>query len=73
MATLPWGRTTIRPGGIDVVALGDFLYVEPRAIPAQASAFLLGLGLVALTWVRRRVARIASLYGYACLFMAATT
>jgi hypothetical protein len=41
---------------IDAVALDDFLYSEPRAVPAPASLFLLGLGVVAISWVRKRVA-----------------
>jgi len=41
---------------VDAVALDDFLYSEPRAVPAPASLFLLGLGVVAMFWVRKRVA-----------------
>ncbi len=41
---------------VDAVALDDFLYSEPRAVPAPASLFLLGLGVVAMSWVRKRVA-----------------
>ena len=41
---------------VDAVAMDDFLYSEPRAVPAPASLFLLGLGVVAMSWVRKRVA-----------------
>jgi hypothetical protein len=41
---------------IDAVAMDDFIYAEPRAVPAPASLFLLGLGVVAMSWVRKRVA-----------------
>jgi len=55
------GNTALGPndnpvGGIDVVALDDFLYSEPRAVPAPAGLLLLGLGVIALSWVRSRVA-----------------
>jgi hypothetical protein len=53
------GNTALGPsdnpaGGIDVVALDDFLNAEPRAIPAPASVILLGLGVIALAWARKR-------------------
>jgi hypothetical protein len=44
-------------GGVDVVALDDFLFAEPRAVPAPAGLTLLGLGLVSLvaqSWLRKR-------------------
>ena len=56
------GNTALGPNdnpaeGVDVVALDDFLYAEPRAIPAPAGLTLLGLGLVgviAQSWLRKR-------------------
>jgi hypothetical protein len=41
---------------IDAVAMDDFLFSEPRAVPAPAGLFLLGLGVIAMSWVRKRVA-----------------
>lgn len=41
---------------IDAVAMDDFIYAEPRAVPAPAGLFLLGLGVIAMSWVRKRVA-----------------
>lgn len=43
--------------GIDIVALDDFLFAEPRTIPAPAALTLLGvglMGLVAQSWLRKR-------------------
>ena len=56
------GNTALGPddnpaGGVDVVALDDFLFAEPRAVPAPAGLTLLGLGLVgviAQSWLRKR-------------------
>lgn len=41
---------------LDAVAMDDFLFSEPRAVPAPAGLFLLGLGVIAMSWVRKRVA-----------------
>jgi hypothetical protein len=56
------GNTALGPddnpaGGVDVVALDDFLFAEPRAVPAPTGLTLLGLGLVgviAQSWLRKR-------------------
>lgn len=56
------GNTALGPddnpaGGVDVVALDDFLFAEPRAVPAPAGLTLLSLGLlgvVAQSWLRKR-------------------
>lgn len=53
------GNTALGPNdnpgsGIDVVALDDFLCAEPRATPARASALLLGIGVMAVAWLRKR-------------------
>jgi hypothetical protein len=56
------GNTALGPNdnpgaGIDIVALDDFLYGEPRSVP-EPSALLLaglgGLGLIGYRWHRRR-------------------
>jgi hypothetical protein len=54
------GSTALGPnspndGGIDVVALDDFISAEPRAIvPAPATVLLLGIGVMAVAWLRKR-------------------
>ncbi len=56
------GNTALGPddhpaGGVDVVALDDFLFAEPRAVPGPAGLTLLGLGLVGVVaqfWLRKR-------------------
>lgn len=55
------GNTALGPddnpaGGVDVVALDDFLFAEPRAVPAPAGLTLLGLGLggvIAQSWLKK--------------------
>lgn len=39
--------------GFDFVAMDDFIYGEPQAVPAPAAVLLLGSGLAALVWARR--------------------
>ncbi len=55
------GNTALGPndnpvGGVDIVAMDDFLYAEPQAIPEPSSLLLLGSGLAGLRGVggRRR-------------------
>lgn len=50
------GNTPLGPddgGAIDVVAMDDFIFGEPQAVPAPASVALLGLGLAALAMRHR--------------------
>lgn len=51
------GNTPLGPndgGPIDVVALDDFIFAEPSAVPEPASLLLLGSGVAALAARRRR-------------------
>jgi PEP-CTERM motif len=44
--------------GIDVVALDDFLYSEPTAVPEPSTLMLLGTGAIGMgtvLWRRRRL------------------
>jgi hypothetical protein len=53
------GNTALGPNdnpanGVDVVALDDFIFAEPQAVPAPPSVVLAGLGVVQLLWYARR-------------------
>jgi len=53
------GQTGNPGSGIDVVAMDDFLYAEPRAVPEAAGLTLVGMGALALgllSWRRRSAA-----------------
>lgn len=41
-------------GGVDVVAMDDFIYAEPRSVPEPATWLLLAAGLAAFRWSRPR-------------------
>jgi hypothetical protein len=44
-------------GGVDVVAMDDFLYSEPQAVPEPSSLILAASGLIAFGALRRRARR----------------
>jgi hypothetical protein len=53
------GNTALDPsatdgGSVDVVAIDDFIYAEPTAVPEPFALLLLGIGLGAVGAVRRR-------------------
>ena len=53
------GNTALGPtdnpaGGVDVVAMDDFLYAEPSAVPEPTMISLIGLGLAGVALSRRR-------------------